>query len=277
MKISEKKRIKKLIKEKKLFPLKKWGQNFLTSKIIIKRIVSEAHLKENDQILEIGPGLGILTEELIKKTKKVIAVEKDRRLVVFLREKFKTVNNLEIIEGDILKITNQLGFKNNYKVIANLPYSISLRVIRKFLQSKNPPSEMILMVQKEVAQRICAQKPKVNLASLMVQFYARAKILFFVSRKYFLPAPKVDGAVIKIFGIKKNSSKINEEIFFKIVRIGFAFPRKTLANNLVYGLKLNKQEVEKVLLENDINPSIRASFLDLEDWKKIAKLFSKYF
>ncbi|RLC39954.1 MAG: hypothetical protein DRH33_01455 [Candidatus Nealsonbacteria bacterium] len=167
--------IKNLLKKEKIRPKKKLGQNFLISKRILKEIIKSSQLKPNETVLEIGPGLGILTEELAKRVKKVICVEKDSRMVKILKEGLKDFKNVEILKGDILKfsiftVLSQQNFpkghfqfsKRNYKLVANLPYYITSPVIRMFLETKNPPKLMVLMVQKEVAQRICASPPKMS-------------------------------------------------------------------------------------------------------------------
>ncbi len=203
----------------------------------------------------------------------------------------KELKNIEIINTDALKIEPEsfLG-KKSYKIVANLPYNITSPVIRKFLESKNPPKEMILMVQKEVAQRICAKPPDMNLLAISVQFYSQPKIMFYVSKNNFWPRPKVDGAVIKVLSIKNKVSGINKDLFFKIVKAGFSQPRKNILNNLSKmlalspsnGVKLDKpsnilnnknlagkEKTKEWLLKSGINPSQRAETLDIKDWIKL--------
>jgi len=269
-------------------PSKGLGQNFLVSKEILKKIIKAAELKSSDIVLEIGPGIGTLTQELAKKVKKVIAVEKDRKMIEILREMLKglprtepkvlvrgwNVRNVEIIRGDILKLDPKPYALKPYKVVANLPYYIVSPVIRKFLESKNPPKEMILMVQKEVAKRICAKPPKMSILAVSVQFYAKTEILFYVSKNSFWPRPKVDGAVIKIVP-KEPSTRpglvVNKNLFFKVVKAGFSQPRKQLVNNLANGSKLNKEGVKKWLLKNKINPTQRAETLEIKDWLNLTR------
>jgi 16S rRNA (adenine1518-N6/adenine1519-N6)-dimethyltransferase len=159
-------------------------------------------------------------------------------------------------------------------------------VIRKFLESKNPPREMILMVQKEVAQRICARPPKMNLLAVSVQFYAKPKILFYVSKNSFWPQPKVDGAALKISPLRgrikvgvapptKGGEEINSKLFFKIVKAGFSQPRKKIVNNLARMLELNKEKIKNWLLENKIQPKRRAESLEIKDWIKLTNYFEK--
>ncbi|MBU2564102.1 ribosomal RNA small subunit methyltransferase A, partial [Patescibacteria group bacterium] len=205
-------------------PSKKLAQNFLTDKNILEKIVEAADLNINDIVLEIGPGLGVLTNELSKRCKKIIAVEKDEKMLEVLKD--RNYPNIELINKDILKTTIQLPEK--YKLIANLPYYITSPIIRMFLE-KDQPELMVLMIQKEVAQRICA-KNKLSVLSVSVQFYADAKIIKYVSRNCFYPVPKVDSAIIKI--IPKQIPNIDVKKFFQLVKMGFSSKRKKLKNNL---------------------------------------------
>jgi len=256
-------------------PLKRLGQNFLIDKNVIKKVIRTAELKPADVVLEIGPGIGALTQEIAKSAGKVIAVEKDPRLVERLKKDLKEFKNIKIVQGDILKFqipnsklqTNSKFQIQNYKIVANLPFYITAPVIRKFLESKHPPKEMILIVQKEVAQRICAKPPNMSILALSVQFFAKPKIVSYVSNKSFWPKPKVDSAIIKI--VPERKYKVNKKLFFKIVKAGFSHPRKQLANNLSKELKLNKKEVNDLLLKNNIKPSQRAETLFINDWIKL--------
>lgn len=272
----------------KIKPIKHLGQNFLIDKNIIKKIIKAADLKPRDIVLEIGPGLGALTEELAKKVKKVIAVEKDRRMYRALKENLKDFNNLEIINEDILKLKltgigiglaypkpagDRLSL-SQYKIAANLPFYITAPVIRKFLETKNPPREMVLIVQKEVAQRICARLPKMNILAVSVQFYAKPKIISYVSKKSFYPRPKVDAAIIKIKtkSEKRKTKKTNADKFFRVVKAGFSHPRKQLINNLSKELKIEKQKIATRLGRINIKPSQRAETLSVNNWLDLLKV-----
>ena len=237
-------------------PSKKLGQVFLISKSVLREIIESAELKKTDTVLEIGPGIGALTQELAKKVKRVVAVEKDLKMIDVLKEALRDFKNVKIIEGDILKADLKRHILNTkpYKVVANLPYYITSPVIRKFLESENPPSQMILMVQKEVAQRIVAHPPHMSVLAVSVQFYAKPKIISSVSKKCFWPQPKIDSAIIKISQIGRNLPRIDTNLFFEIVRAGFSHPRKQLVNNLSIGLKLEKQKTRSWLLKNKISP-----------------------
>ncbi|MBZ9578133.1 ribosomal RNA small subunit methyltransferase A [Patescibacteria group bacterium] len=279
MDLISKKNIKALLKKyqtsrsaiKKIYPSKRLGQNFLIDKNVVKKVIKAAELHSKDIVLEVGPGIGALTQEIAKKTDKVIAVEKDPKMVEILKETLKDFKNIEIINKDILKFNNYSLLTTNYKLIANLPFYITAPVIRKFLESKNTPKEMILIVQKEVAQRICSKPPKMNILAVSVQFYAKPKIISYISKKSFWPSPKVDSAIIKIVPQKKYKD-VDIDLFFKIVKAGFAHPRKQLANNLTNGLELNKQEVNDLLLKNDVQPTQRAETLTINNWIQLTKM-----
>jgi 16S rRNA (adenine1518-N6/adenine1519-N6)-dimethyltransferase len=273
--------IKNLLKRYGVAPLKRLGQNFLIDEFVLRKIIEAAHLSPKDVVLEIGSGIGTLTQELAKRVKKVIAVEKDKKMIEILKETLKDFKNAEVIQDDILKIKNLKLKIKNYRVVANLPYYIVSPVIRRFLESDRPPKEMILMVQKEVAQRICAKPPDMSILAVSVQFYAKPEILFYVSKNSFWPRPKVDGAVIKITPnsplvfstIVENTSTKN--LFFKIVRAGFSQPRKQIANNLSKVLKLDKEKIKYWLKRNNISYSQRAETLAIKDWLKLTKNWYK--
>jgi 16S rRNA (adenine1518-N6/adenine1519-N6)-dimethyltransferase len=267
-----KKKTKEILKRHNIKPSKKLGQNFLINSSILKKVIDYSNLNPNECVLEIGPGIGILTIELAKKVNKVIAVEKDRRFFEILKELTKSFNNIEIIFGDALKIESDI-FKNVDKVVANLPFYITSPLIRRLLEGffQKP---MFLMVQKEVVQRICAKPPYMSILSISVQFFADPEILFYIPKNYFWPSPKVDSAFIKLVPRKNNSYIHNTSFrkkFFKIVKAGFIHPRKQLANNLSKGLKLKKEEVSNWLLSNNIFPAKRAQELSIQEWILLTK------
>ncbi|MBL7142385.1 MAG: ribosomal RNA small subunit methyltransferase A [Candidatus Pacebacteria bacterium] len=275
MDLSYKKNIKNLLKSKQVKPTKRLGQNFLVDSKIIKNIIKAADLNSKDFVLEIGPGLGVLTKELVQRAKKVIAVEKDKNMVKLLQENLKA-KNLEIINKDILKFVPE--FKN-YKIVANLPFYLTSPAIRRFLEAiDNPPQQMVLVVQKEVGQRICASPPRMSILAVSVQAYAKAEILSYISKKSFWPEPKVDSAVIRITPCLSNYVYISpekREVFFKIIKAGFCQPRKQLINNFSKSLKLDKEKVKKWLLKNKIQPSQRAETLDIKNWISLTETYFK--
>ncbi len=292
MDLTSKKDIQNLLKQYETQPLERLGQNFLINKRAIKELIEAADLKKNDIILEIGPGTGVLTRELAKRVKKVIAVEKDSKMCQILKEMLDCWNlkNVEIVNEDILKLDTRYKIQDTrYKIVGNLPFYLTTPVIRQFLEAvETKPQQMVLVVQKEVGQRICACPPKLaerrrakplhlrqgyggqskmSILAVSVQFYAKPEIITFVSKKSFWPQPKVDSAILRINPLMATNRKlINTDLFFKIVKAGFSQPRKQLINNLSKGLKLERNEAESWLLKNNIRPSQRAETLSVEDW-----------
>ena len=263
---------------------KHWGQNFLVNEKIVNKITKAADLKSADLVLEIGPGKGILTEELSKLARKVIAVEIDSELVLILQKKLVDRKNLFFIHGDILKINLpellKKSFKNpdEYKVVANIPYYITGPILRLLLETELPPCEIVLMVQKEVAERITARPGKMSLLAISVQYYGDAEILFPVPKESFSPQPEVDSAVIKI-SLNRNQGTVNSNSrhdFFRVVRAGFSAKRKTLANNLASGFHLDKKSVENLLKINAFDTKVRAQELRIDDWKKLSFLIQRW-
>jgi len=245
-------------------PNKFLGQNFLKSREITGEIIKAADLGQGDLVLEVGPGKGILTEALLKTGAKVIAVEKDARLVDFLQEKFKSAKNLKIIHGDILKLNPRYALPvTRYKIVANIPYYITSRFLKTFLQSDFQPFLMVLMAQKEVAERIINKKG--SLLSISVKVYGQPKIVKKVPASCFFPKPKVDSVILKIENISKNFFIDTNEIkFFSLIKQGFSSKRKTLKNNLI----LSNTEC---LTECGIGEKARAEDLSLENWKCLVK------
>jgi len=206
-----------------------------------------------------------------------------------LKETLKDFKNVKIAQEDVLKTTRYSLPATRYKIVANLPFYITSPTIRMFLESPNPPKEMILIVQKEIAQKICAKPPKMNLLAVSVQFYAESKIIFYISKKSFYPQPKVDSAILKVEPYNKqdgsptsvSSRRGRASAFFEIVKAGFSQPRKQLANNLAKGLalsssnglKLNKKQINAWLLKNNIQPTQRAETLTIKDWVTLTKTF----
>ena len=292
MDLTSKKQIKDLLKEYRTYASKRLGQNFLIDKTVLRKIIEAADLKPNDTVLEIGPGIGTLTRELAKTARKVIAIEKDPKMVEILRETLKDYENIEIFRGDVLKIdfpNSKFKARNSkqilnraFKVVANLPYYITAPTIRKFLEAPVQPEMMVLVVQKEVAQRICSKPPDMSILAVSVQFYAKPEIISYISKKSFWPSSKVDSAIIKIIPYSHGRIRIPRAegegcafrmLFFRIVKAGFAHPRKQILNNLSNELKYNKGVVKSWLLKNNIQPIQRAETLTLEDWIKLTKNF----
>lgn len=251
------------------------GQHFLNNPAIVTDIVNSSQIDESTTVLEIGPGGGVLTEELCAKAKRVLSIELDEKLADNLKEKFANQKNLELIFADILQINLPQLLKEreikNYKVVANIPYYITSKIIRLFLETSHQPESLTLMVQKEVAQRIVAKPGQMSKLSASVQYYAQAEILFAVKKENFDPPPEVDSSVIKIFNLRKIDKDIDKQ-FFKIVRAGFCARRKTLINNLSNSLHIDKQKIAADLATLGLSPQTRAQELSIENWLKLSQL-----
>ena len=275
--------LKQLCAKYNLSPSKRYGQNFLVSETPIKQMISAADLNKDDTVLEIGPGFGILTFALAEKVGKVIAFEIEKKLEKYWEEKIKEHNNIEIIWGNAIKqITSyELRF-TSYKVIANLPYQITSHILRALLELENKPERIVVMVQKEVAERICAKPGDMSILAVSVQYYGEPKIIAKVSRGNFWPEPKVDSAVLSIKTFQpeagqpsaekhKNIKTLDDEQFFRVVRAGFANKRKQLWRNLFVGLKIDQEKIKKTVLEITGNEKIRAEELSVQQWIEVSK------
>ncbi|PIR84190.1 ribosomal RNA small subunit methyltransferase A [Candidatus Kaiserbacteria bacterium CG10_big_fil_rev_8_21_14_0_10_51_14] len=248
------------------------GQHFLTNPNPARVLAQAAAPKIGEIILEIGPGTGMLTRELLATGAEVIAIEKDPALVVRLR-KSNMSGNLRIVEADVRDVTPQgLGLKNrNYVVAANIPYYITGEIIRQFLTTDAPPRAMALLIQKEVADRILARDGKESILSISVKAYGIPKIIAKVSRGNFNPPPSVDSAILLVDEIsKKTFVDIREDMFFKVVKAGFASKRKFLANNL--STLFPKETITHAFRENELSAKVRAEDVSLLKWKMLTKL-----
>jgi len=261
------------LKKHNIKPNKRLGQNFLVSDVVLEKIIEASQIKSSDIILEIGPGTGILTMALAKKAKKIVAVEKDKRLADILKKELENneIKNIEVINQDILNTKHKV-LNAKYKLIANLPYYITAPVIRMFLEN-NSPELMVLMVQKEVGQRICANPPQMSKIAVFTQFYGKPEIVSNVSKECFYPQPKVDSVILKITPFNGPNKNIDKTLFSKIVRAGFSQPRKQLINNLSKFLDIKKPEVEDWLKENNIEPKQRSETLNVKDWINLTNTF----
>ncbi len=256
-----------------MFAKKSLGQNFLTSQKIVCDVVMSSNITNKDTVLEIGPGKGVLTEELLKYAKKVFAIEKDERLIEVLQEKFiNEIKNekLILINEDILDYDIEKNINSDYILVANIPYYITGALFKKFLSSNNQPKKMVLMLQKEVAKRIVASDKKESLLSMSIKVYGTPKYIQKVKAQYFSPKPKVDSAILLVDKIsKKYFKEFSEEKFFIVVKTGFAHKRKLLARNLE---ELYPKEKIKQVFDTCLIPEkSRAEDLCLQDWLCLLK------
>lgn len=259
---------------------KSLGQNFLIDGNIVRKICDEGHVNKEDDILEIGPGIGTLTEELSIRANKVVAVEIDESLLPILHSTVGRYENIEIVHGDILKVDlkelfNERFEKDSIKVVANLPYYITTPIITRLLEEQLPIDCIIVMVQKEVAERIAASPGSKDYGSLsvFVQYYTEPEIIINVPKNVFMPRPNVDSRVL-LLKKRENLYELKDvDMFFKVVRAAFSKRRKTILNSISSGLNVDKDEMKEILARANVSPTERAENLNIEDFSKISSLF----
>lgn len=252
------------------------GQHLLQDPAVADRIVRSAELRPQDVVLEIGPGTGVLTERLVPRAGKVVAVEVDPEYCAALREKFRNPDVLEIVQKDILKF-DLSGMGRRFKVVSNLPYSISVPVFLKLLREVDRIDTMVLMFQKEVADRLTAEPGNKTVGSLThaARYYFHLKPLFQVPKTAFKPVPQVGSSVLRITPWEKRPIEVeDEEFLFRVIRAGFSHRRKTLLNNLTYFFS-NRTGIEKILGEESLDLKIRAEQLRLTDFARISEKIGK--
>lgn len=245
---------------------KSFGQNWLRDEYVLDEIVKSAEIAENDTVLEVGPGLGTLTQKLVATGADVVAVEADKDLLPRLGSMFQGKANFELINNDILKF-DLSKLNNDYKVVANIPYYLTSNLLRTLLESNNPPSTMVLLVQKEVAQRIMAKPGQMSVLAFSVQYYAKPEYIMDVKKELFDPVPKVDSAVIKISRGQKPAFEADIKKLFRLVKAGFGEKRKMLRNSISGGLGIETSLVENLLEDCKLKPTARAQELSLKDWQ----------
>ncbi len=255
-------------------PKKSLGQHWLKDRDILNGIADAARITENDTVLEIGPGLGTLTSELLRRAKKVIAVELDRDLARKLPAQFPGTS-LEVVNQDILTY-DLTQLPKGYVVAANVPYYITSKIIKLLTTSSNPPRTIVLLIQKEVAERIVAKPGDMSILAVSAQVYSEAHLGDLVPAEFFTPPPKVDSQVVILDTFDK--PKVKEEDlknFFRVVKAGFSAKRKKLRSSISSGLHISKPEAEKLLAEADVSPDDRAEQLSVEDWLRLTKVIDR--
>ncbi len=269
------------MKDRKALSAKKsLGQNFLKSKKAIHSMINAANVSKNDLVIEIGPGKGALTKPILETGARVIAFELDGRMIEYLNESLSEYiqnGQLKIIHQDVLKIEMEDFFAElgNYKLVANIPYYITSAIFRKFLETEYQPTDITLLLQREVAERIVVRDNKQSILSLSVSVFGNAKYIGKVDRKYFSPSPKVHSAVIHIGDISMDriGSVARKKMFFDLVHAGFAHKRKKLIRNLEN--IINKKELEIIFRELSLDENVRAEELDLCIWIQILDKHTK--
>ena len=276
---------KKLLRRSGLRARKALGQHFLVDNEVLEAIIAAAGLVATDTVIEVGPGLGVLTAELAGQAGWVITIELDNQLAAALRKTLSPFDNVVILNEDILGTDPKTLLQeqapsfppelNSYKVVANLPYYITSPVLRHFLEASVKPEVMIVMVQKEVAEAIVAGPGQRSVLSISVQFYGKPSIVRYVPAGSFYPAPEVDSAILKIDVFPQPPVQVDEEGFFKLVRAGFTASRKQAVNSLSQGLGLPKEKVLALLEGAEIMPQRRAETFTLEEWARLWQVFHK--
>ncbi|MEA1958491.1 MAG: 16S rRNA (adenine(1518)-N(6)/adenine(1519)-N(6))-dimethyltransferase RsmA [Chloroflexota bacterium] len=252
------------------------GQHFLIDEHALSEMIAAAELAPGDAVIEVGPGLGVLTRELAQKAGRVVAVELDDAMAVALDEKFAGDPDVEIVNADILQCdpASLVPGGSPYKMIGALPYNIASAVLRRFLESHHKPLLMVVVLQREVAQSVAAAPGDMGLVSVGVQFYGRPSIIGYVSPQGFYPSPKVDSAIVRIDVYPSPPIEVEDEaVFFDVVRGGFAAPRKQLRNSLAMGLSITSKEADGLLDSAGVDPRRRAETLSLQEWRAVYRAF----
>ena len=257
-----------------LRPDKGLGQNFLQDDSALRKIVTIADVSKTDTVLEIGPGIGSLTRYLAMAAGQVIAVELDESLIPVLRSVLKAWGNVRVIHGDITRLNpSDLIEEEDYSVVANIPYYITSAIMRHMLESHPRPRRLVLTIQKEVAQRICALPGEMSLLALSVQVFGRAEIAAAIPAEAFFPKPKVDSAVIRVDIFPEPAIPARQlDSFFRLAKAGFGQKRKTLRNSLSAGLAISTAETEELLNAAGIDPKRRAETLSVPEWGKLTSI-----
>ena len=262
--------LKNLMRGLKFKPNEVLGQNFLVDENALSEIISVAQIKPTETVVEIGPGLGVLTGELVKSAARVIAIEKDKRFIDVLKSSFRQDQNLEIIDGDALQF-NFEQIKGDYKIVANIPYYLTSHLLQNLLALKHKPALIVLMMQKEVGERIVAEAGELSILGISVQVFADAAIEVSVPKTSFWPRPKVDSVIISIRPSAKFPEIADQKSFFRILKIAFAGKRKQIHNALANGLKISKEDLDALLEKSGVPRTARPQDLTIKQWISLYK------
>lgn len=269
--------VKLLLKQNNLLPQKKLGQNFCIDQEVLNNMVRAAELKPTEKILEIGPGFGFLTRELLAAGCEVVAIEKDPPLFKTLKKMTAVWPKLSIYNFDALQLSASFLEKmGSYSIVANLPYSISSRFFKKYLNSTAWPQSITVLVQKEVAERIVAVAGEMSVLSVSVQTFCQARIISQVKPESFWPQPEVESAILRLDNNHPylHEKDVPEKIFWQVVKCGFSSRRKQLQNNLVSGLHLSKNKAQELLSKAGLDLMTRPQDLTVPEWLKLANLYN---
>ena len=267
-----------LLRAHRLHPKKGLGQNFLVDPAALKRVVECADLDPQSVVLEVGAGLGSLTRSLAQTARKVVVVELDHELFPVLEQVLALFPNVSLVQGDMLKLDPAtLVGVDGYLVVANIPYYITSALIRHLLESPQKPTRLVLTVQKEVEQRICAVPNAMNLLALSVQVYGAPRVMGYIPAESFYPIPDVDSSIVRIDLYPQPVIPFNYlELFFKLARAGFSQKRKMLHNSLSSSLHWPSKDIVSILESAGINPQRRAETLQMDEWKILVEKASQY-
>jgi 16S rRNA (adenine1518-N6/adenine1519-N6)-dimethyltransferase len=260
--------LRNLLSAHNMRPNKSFGQNLLIDRSVLEKIVDAAEISQEDQILEVGAGTGVLTRELAKRARRVVAVELERDMLALLEKTTAHLSNVELLARNLLFLdATQVFAQAPYKLVANLPYYITAPTFRHFLESANPPQLMVVMVQHEVAQRIIAEPGELSLLAVSIQFYGKPRIMAQVPAQAFYPAPKVDSAILRVdVDEQKALTQAERDSFFRVVQAGFSERRKQVHNSLAHGMHRKNEEVRAWLASASIDASRRAETLSIDEW-----------
>lgn len=267
--------LKQLLIDYGLKPNKTYGQNFLMDEIILQDMVDVANVSDVDAVIEVGPGIANLTKFLLDTSKQVISIEKDEQFIPILNSLKKKYKHFSYLHEDVLNVDLDTLVEDlqQYKVVANIPYYVTGKIIQKFLATKHKPRSMTLLMQKEVAHNLTAKPGNLNLLAISVQLHAEAKLIQVVPAHKFYPAPKVDSAVVHIELYEHEKYKVDDEkFFFKVLRACFLGKRKQIHNTLVNNLGLDKKQVLRILEKLDISATARPQQLTIQQWLDLVNL-----
>jgi 16S rRNA (adenine1518-N6/adenine1519-N6)-dimethyltransferase len=254
-----------------LAPRKRLGQNFLRDRSVLDRILRAGHIDNDDQVLEVGAGTGVLTEALAGVARRIVAVELDDALFPLLGERFSGTPRVELLHANALEVDPSELFEGEYKLLGNIPYYITGPLVRHFLEARHPPNLLVFMVQKEVAERMAAAPGRLSLLGVSVQFYARVTVVSSVPAGAFYPRPKVDSAIVRIEPHHRRIDSTLRDVFFTLARAGFSQKRKQLANALAHGTGMSRDQVSARLQSAGIEPYRRAESLAVDEWIDLAR------
>lgn len=271
-----------ILQQHNLHPNKLLGQNFLLDEGALNDLAAAAELAPTDTALEVGGGVGTVTRALARRAGRIVSVEKDKHLVPILREQTKDMPNVDVVEGDILEISNiksQISNLRNYKLVGTPPYYLTARLFRTFLEEASVrPSLIVLIIQKEVAEKICAKPPRTNMLALSVQIFGEPKIIREISHSAFWPEPEVDSALLAVRVYPEPLvGEMRIKTFFRIAKAAFAHPRQQLQKTLAGGLDIPREETMRALSSAGINTHRRPETLSIQEWQSLLRVLTPLF